>query len=426
MYQSPVLFIYRTRRPPSRLPLMPTQPDVRAPAATAPSTPIAVAARHPVLDVALSPPARGDVATPVEPGAGLGDDHPLVRRLARPAEGDRLLATYLGTFPATTASLYRQRLTVFAAHAGVAPGALAALLIARGPAATTLAVRDFAAALRQKVIVTKKGGARTLAAATRNGYLDAVRSFIRFLNETHLIPWRVHVELDPVTAYRDTAGPGVEAVGRVLAATSQARDPRVAARDLALVSLYADWGLRASEPLGLDLGDVERDATGAPVAIWVRGKGRSDRERFSLPPATAEALGAWLAVRVELSDFAADAGAVMRGDPRPLFVALDPAVGRRRATIAVQPLVSRLTRGATNALIARLGRRAGLRRLTPHMLRHTAITAVLDAGASIREAQRFSRHKDPRVLLRYDDNREDLGGRRAAELSAQYRGASRT
>jgi integrase/recombinase XerC len=59
------------------------------------------------------------------------------------------------------------------------------------------------------------------------------------------------------------------------------------------------------------------------------------------------------------------------------------------------------------------------------MLRHTAITAVLDAGASIREAQRFSRHKDPRVLLRYDDNREDLGGRRAAELSARYRTSPR-
>jgi integrase len=86
-------------------------------------------------------------------------------------------------------------------------------------------------------------------------------------------------------------------------------------------------------------------------------------------------------------------------DARPLFVALDPAVGRRRASIAVQPIVSRLSRSATNALIGRLGRRAGLARLTPHMLRHTAITAVLDAGASIREAQRFSRHKDPRVLL---------------------------
>jgi integrase/recombinase XerC len=303
---------------------------------------------------------------------------------------------------------------------GVTPGALAALLIARGPAATTLAVRAFAAELRQKVVVTKRG-ARALAPATRNGYIDAVRSFVRFLNTTHLVPWRIHVELDPVTAYRDTAGPGVEAVGRVLAAARQARDPRIATRDVALLSLYADWALRASEPLGLDLGDVERDSAGRPVAIWVRGKGRADRERFSLPPATAEALEAWLKVRVELPDCAGDGCAAQRGDTRPLFVSLDPAIGRRRASLGVQPTVQRLSRRAANYLVARIGKRAGLARLTPHMLRHTAITAVLDAGASIREAQRFSRHKDPRVLLRYDDNREDLGGRRAAELSARYR-----
>jgi integrase/recombinase XerC len=389
----------------------------------APSVPELQALPIVVAPVAHTPVSATSLAG--EPGAGLGDDHPLVRRLAAPGEGERLLASFLAGVAASTAPVYRQRLAAFAAHVGVPPGSLAALLIARGPAATTLALREFAAALRQKVVVTKKG-ARTLAPATRNGYLDAVRSFVRFLNTTHLIAWRVHVELDPLTAYRDTAGPGVEAVGRVLAAAGRARDPRIAARDVALLSLYADWALRASEPLGLDLGDVERDAAGRPVAVWVRGKGRSDRERFSLPPATAEALDVWLAVRAELADCAGDRCAAQRGDPRPLFVALDPAVGRRRATLAVQPHTQRLSRRAANYLVARVGHRAGLTRLTPHMLRHTAITAVLDAGASIREAQRFSRHKDPRVLLRYDDNREDLGGRRATELSARYRAATRS
>jgi integrase/recombinase XerC len=56
----------------------------------------------------------------------------------------------------------------------------------------------------------------------------------------------------------------------------------------------------------------------------------------------------------------------------------------------------------------------------PHGLRHTAITAVLDAGASTRDAQRFSRHEDPRTLLRYDDNRADLRGRLATDLSERY------
>jgi hypothetical protein len=37
----------------------------------------------------------------------------------------------------------------------------------------------------------------------------------------------------------------------------------------------------------------------------------------------------------------------------------------------------------------------------------------------VREAQRFTRHKGPRALPRYDDNRRDLSGRRAAEFKAQ-------
>lgn len=380
------------------------------------------------------PDRRADPGS--DPGAGLGDTHPLVQRLAPAAGGARLFDTFLAGFPASTAAVYRQRIRAFAAFLGVDPAALAALLVARGPAATSLALREFAATLRARVVPAANDGqvaggtARTLAPATRNGYLNAVRAFLRFLQRTHLITWQAHVALEPTTAYRDTAGPGVPAIARVLRVARNARDPRVAARDLALVRLYADWALRASEPLGLTLGDVEGDARGQPVAVWVQGKGRADRERFALPPATAEALAAWLAVRSTLADDASmgdrTAGPIGHGrrsaaDARPLFVALDPAVGRRRAALGSSPIVAPLSRRAVNYLVARLGRRAGLARLTPHMLRHTAITAVLDAGASIREAQRFSRHRDPRVLLRYDDNREDLGGRRAAELSARYR-----
>ena len=56
-------------------------------------------------------------------------------------------------------------------------------------------------------------------------------------------------------------------------------------------------------------------------------------------------------------------------------------------------------------------------RVRPHGLRHTAITALLDAGAGLREAQRFSRHADPRTLMRYDDNRSDIAGEMARRVS---------
>jgi integrase/recombinase XerC len=55
----------------------------------------------------------------------------------------------------------------------------------------------------------------------------------------------------------------------------------------------------------------------------------------------------------------------------------------------------------------------------PHGLRHEAITRALDrTNGDIRKVQRFSRHKDARTVLIYDDNRRDLGGE-VAELVAE-------
>jgi integrase/recombinase XerC len=47
----------------------------------------------------------------------------------------------------------------------------------------------------------------------------------------------------------------------------------------------------------------------------------------------------------------------------------------------------------------------------PHGLRHAGITEALDlTKGNIRAVQRFSRHRDLRILNLYDDNRIDLGG----------------
>ena len=56
------------------------------------------------------------------------------------------------------------------------------------------------------------------------------------------------------------------------------------------------------------------------------------------------------------------------------------------------------------------GRRPGLPS-GPHGFRHLAITSALDlTKGDVRAAQKFSRHKDVRVLNTYDDNRQDLAG----------------
>jgi integrase/recombinase XerC len=61
--------------------------------------------------------------------------------------------------------------------------------------------------------------------------------------------------------------------------------------------------------------------------------------------------------------------------------------------------------------------RAGLK-TRPHALRHSAITTALDqTNGDVRAVQRFSRHKDIRVLTVYDDHRQNLGGKVAAMLA---------
>jgi len=54
------------------------------------------------------------------------------------------------------------------------------------------------------------------------------------------------------------------------------------------------------------------------------------------------------------------------------------------------------------------GERARLGRITPHMLRHTFVTTMLDAGVSLRDVQIAARHADPRTTMRYDRARNNL------------------
>lgn len=56
-----------------------------------------------------------------------------------------------------------------------------------------------------------------------------------------------------------------------------------------------------------------------------------------------------------------------------------------------------------------MGRRAGIEhRLTSHVLRHSAITNALEAGASLRKVMDLARHSEPRTTMRYDRNRTQL------------------
>ncbi|HEV2946078.1 MAG TPA: tyrosine-type recombinase/integrase [Gemmataceae bacterium] len=128
------------------------------------------------------------------------------------------------------------------------------------------------------------------------------------------------------------------------------------------------------------------------------GKGRTSKMKLTLPPETRKALEAWICVRGEA--------------PGPLFWSMNRA----------RPDKGRLTAIGLYGMVRELGRKMGLK-VWPHGLRHAAITEALDlTGGNVRAVQRFSRHRDIRILERYDDNRRDLGGEVAKQVAASVPG----
>ena len=83
-------------------------------------------------------------------------------------------------------------------------------------------------------------------------------------------------------------------------------------------------------------------------------------------------------------------------EPRTRSRPSTPCVGIWTTSVAV-----RLRRLATAAGVR-------MRRMHPHMLRHTYVTTMLDAGVSLRDVQIAARHADPRTTMRYDRARKNL------------------
>jgi len=71
---------------------------------------------------------------------------------------------------------------------------------------------------------------------------------------------------------------------------------------------------------------------------------------------------------------------------------------------------TRIDRNAATRRLKHLAAGAGIRipRMHPHMLRHTFVTTVLDAGVSLPDVQIAARHADPRTTMRYDRARKNL------------------
>jgi len=106
--------------------------------------------------------------------------------------------------------------------------------------------------------------------------------------------------------------------------------------------------------------------------------------------------------------------------PRTRAAVEQAVASRDRGPLLLNRWGNRMTRNNVAALDTKLAQAARIEsRMTPHTLRHAAITAAPNAGAHLRDVQNFARHADPKTTMRYDRNRHSLD-RHATYAIARY------
>ena len=134
-----------------------------------------------------------------------------------------------------------------------------------------------------------------LAPATIARRLAALRSVVELARTLGRVAWAIDIPSPRAEAYRDTRGPGLEGWKSLLPAARKRATTAKGKRDLALVRLMHDLGLRRGEVVALDLGDLDLEA--GTVAIV--GNGKSEKTNVTLNAADGGGLADWVAARGE-------------------------------------------------------------------------------------------------------------------------------
>jgi len=322
----------------------------------------------------------------VIPTATLAVDHLI------PRDASALLEAFLESHTEGTRRAYASDLKAFARFTGdpTAAAAVERLFHAgRGPA--NALVLQFRTKMRRARTNEGTGDRRGLAPATINRRLAAIRSCVALARTLGVIDFALDVRSIPLEPYRDTKGPGAQNIRKMLVLLKRSRDR-------AFVHVLYDRGLRLAEAQQLDLADYDREGG----RLRILGKGRSQKEWVTIPEQTMAALDEWIEDR--------------GSQPGPLFIAL--GCGHRGARLSTSSIY-KIIRAAGELIEVPAGTEHNKVRARPHGLRHSAITAALKAtNGNVRDVARFSRHKDIRIVQRYDDDRTDLGGAVAIAVAA--------
>jgi integrase/recombinase XerD len=208
-----------------------------------------------------------------------------------------------------------------------------------------------------------------LTASSAGRTVVAVRGFHRFCLREGL------AAVDPAAAVKPPVPPqrlpkalSVDEVTRILtaAAGAEAEPAVLATRDAALLEFLYGTGARISEAVGLDVDDIDLDAG----AVLLRGKGSKERV-------------------VPVGSYARDALSAYQVRGRPDLVSR----GRGTHALFLNARGGRLSRQSAWTVLRRAAQRAGIsKEISPHTLRHSYATHLLDGGADVRVVQELLGH----------------------------------
>jgi integrase/recombinase XerC len=240
-----------------------------------------------------------------------------------------------------------------------------------------------------------------LTPSTINVRLSAIKSIVNHARKLG----RCNFSLGDIKSmgsevYRDTSGVDSEGIRAILetcvreASLKGNRREIKGIRDYAILRLLWGNALRRGEVSGTNVGDFSQSES----KLWIKGKGKLTKGAIDLPPKTVEAIASWLEMR-----------SMYLGVPQPLdplFVGL----GDNRHL--------RLLGEGIRLMLVDRTKQAGIDKvMSPHRVRHSAITAFLDASrGDVRSAQGLSRHANLNTLTRYDDNRHRYQAKASAVL----------
>lgn len=229
------------------------------------------------------------------------------------------------------------------------------------------------------------------APATANKMLAAMKRTLQEARRLQLMTAEDYdraVDIQPIKDQKLLKGRALSAAEISTLLNACTSDPTATGlRDAAMLCCLR-VGLRRSEVVGLNLADFESTVG---VLIVLGGKGRKDRVVYLPQKANAHVVR-WVELR--------------GNTPGALFVPINKAN---------RIVYKHLTDQAVLTIMRSRAKKAGIAHFTPHDLRRTFISDMLDSGIDISTVQQLAGHADPSTTVRYDRRGEETK-RKAIEV----------